>query len=71
MCLLSDGCTNLDVAGGATYFTGPQAVASLVKERKHFRCNENKTGYIIFTVSLKYYCTYSAKNKDQKLVGHF
>ena len=73
MCLLSDDCTNLDVAEGETYSMEPQAAASLavVKERKYFQSNENKIGYIIFTVSLKYHCTYSAKNKNLKLVNHF
>jgi len=58
MLLLSDNCIHLDVPGTAIHSSGPRAAASPVDERKHYQSNENKTGYIIFTVSPTYIHTY-------------
>ena len=43
---------NLDVTQGASAITSNEQ-AVITRERKHFRSNIDKTGYVIFSVSTK------------------
>ena len=42
---------NLDATGGEVDSMEQKATVQPVREKRHFPSNENKTGYIAFTVS--------------------